>query len=335
MVKIQQKLLKGLHSSLHSVSLPDAEMIRGENEFSLEELAQILVQSVKCKEPEPDKAAGAGFTGNKSLPKTITFPYSRHSSHSELCNLVKAFRPADVHPCTVDNDSWHEGKSAPFSSESCYKQISLSYLQTGTSVERLFGEFCSKSTFRHDGEMRVLHQSRYQEDEEMVDTQASQASQASQAPSEGSVQPQSSIPQNLEETKLTSLDGNSSPEARVQHHATPRRGSLLSLHTTITNSDGFSTVTPTSDTQKRRREAVDEHILATKTKRARLSDVPEDNKSDLTRSVALGLQEDGLPLAPGDDGDSLTKPISQQASLLIDITGETASQPDSVSQIST
>jgi hypothetical protein len=40
------------------------------------------------------------------LPKTITFPYSRHSSYPELCDLVSAFKPRDVWPCTVSPSEW-------------------------------------------------------------------------------------------------------------------------------------------------------------------------------------------------------------------------------------
>ncbi|KAF5025790.1 hypothetical protein F66182_2123 [Fusarium sp. NRRL 66182] len=36
-----------------------------------------------------------------TLPKTIYFPYSRHSSLPELCHFVQTFRPRDVWPCTV------------------------------------------------------------------------------------------------------------------------------------------------------------------------------------------------------------------------------------------
>lgn len=61
-------------------------------------------------------------------PRTITFPYSRHSSYSELCELVAAFRPQDIHPCTVDEDSWTEL----------------------FSMRTLFGQHCSDNVFAHD-----------------------------------------------------------------------------------------------------------------------------------------------------------------------------------------
>ncbi len=42
------------------------------------------------------------------LPRRIHFPYSRHSSYPELCDLVAAFRPKDVWPCTVDAAEWRK-----------------------------------------------------------------------------------------------------------------------------------------------------------------------------------------------------------------------------------
>ena len=73
--------------------------------------------------------------------QTIRFPYSRHSSYTELCELVAAFRPKDVFPCTVDEDNW-----AP-----------------GLSMQDLFGEYCSAKTFRHDAEMMQLYEARMQQ----------------------------------------------------------------------------------------------------------------------------------------------------------------------------
>jgi len=61
-------------------------------------------------------------------------PYSRHSSYDELCDLVKAFLPIDVYPCTVDEENWGPEDS----------------------VEHLFGRFCSGTTFAHDRKMEML-----------------------------------------------------------------------------------------------------------------------------------------------------------------------------------
>ncbi|KAF2737157.1 hypothetical protein EJ04DRAFT_488540 [Polyplosphaeria fusca] len=70
--------------------------------------------------------------------KAIRFPYSRHSSYSELCRLVDAFRPHDVFPCTVDDERW----------------------TPELGMRHLFGEYCSGDTFRHDSDMMEAYEAR-------------------------------------------------------------------------------------------------------------------------------------------------------------------------------
>lgn len=70
--------------------------------------------------------------------RTIRFPYSRHSSYSELCELVAAFRPRDVFPCTVDEATW----------------------TPEVSMRQLFGHYCSSQTFRHDASMMPIFEAR-------------------------------------------------------------------------------------------------------------------------------------------------------------------------------
>lgn len=67
--------------------------------------------------------------GIANLPKTIRFPYSRHSSYPELCAFVDAFKPKDVWPCTANPDEW---------------------IRNDTSIELLFGQFCSEYEFSYD-----------------------------------------------------------------------------------------------------------------------------------------------------------------------------------------
>jgi len=62
-------------------------------------------------------------TSKRPLPRQITFPYSRHSSHSELRLLLAAFRPRDVWPNTFSKP--------PYFTESM-------------SMETLFGDLCDK-----------------------------------------------------------------------------------------------------------------------------------------------------------------------------------------------
>ncbi|KAK3692298.1 beta-lactamase-like protein [Podospora appendiculata] len=63
------------------------------------------------------------------LPKTITFPYSRHSSYPELCGLLEVLKPRDVWPCTVSIPEW---------------------IDKGITIQGLFGQYCSGTAFRHD-----------------------------------------------------------------------------------------------------------------------------------------------------------------------------------------
>lgn len=104
-----------------------------EEKMSLDELVDMLVRhSASAAENTQQKdAVNAAATDQALLPKTITFPYSRHSSYSELCALVKAFQPRDVYACTVDEQTW-----AP-----------------DVSMETLFGHLCSDKLFAHDLEM--------------------------------------------------------------------------------------------------------------------------------------------------------------------------------------
>jgi DNA cross-link repair 1C protein len=87
-----------------------------------------------------EKESQSNFQSSKSLRKTITFPYSRHSSYSELCEFVAAFKPLEVYPCTVDEANW----------------------TSDMSMRSLFGNFCSGSVFRHDEGMYAKQQSSIQ-----------------------------------------------------------------------------------------------------------------------------------------------------------------------------
>ncbi|KAK0742393.1 beta-lactamase-like protein [Apiosordaria backusii] len=85
-----------------------------------------------------------------ALPKTITFPYSRHSSFPELCALANAFKPRDIWPCTVDAPRW---------------------VEQGITIEGLFGAHCSASEFRHDKLMLKQHAKLGNNNQDMLDTQ--------------------------------------------------------------------------------------------------------------------------------------------------------------------
>ncbi|EFQ35503.1 artemis protein [Colletotrichum graminicola] len=81
-----------------------------------------------------------GFSDDSAeLPRVITFPYSRHSSYRELCDLVRAFRPKDVWPCTVNIPEWLGGN---------------------VTIKSLFGPECSGDIFAHDLEMEKVARER-------------------------------------------------------------------------------------------------------------------------------------------------------------------------------
>ncbi|KAL9099666.1 MAG: hypothetical protein Q9163_004867 [Psora crenata] len=127
--------VKALHlgDSQDNIALP---------EFAnrLAKLANVLgagnVSGDSVPSPLSRKASegGADAVGVRHLPRTIEFPFSRHSSYEELCHLVSALRPIDVYPCTIDEKRWsHE-----------------------TSVRNLFGRYCSGDIFAHDQKMDAL-----------------------------------------------------------------------------------------------------------------------------------------------------------------------------------
>lgn len=63
---------------------------------SAKEVIAILVQKLRTNRKNQKSVHEEAF------PKTIYFPYSRHSSLPELRHFVEAFRPKDIWPCTVN-----------------------------------------------------------------------------------------------------------------------------------------------------------------------------------------------------------------------------------------
>ena len=139
---VMQMLTSIIHDRIPSISLDDSDLKEqsiqnqsSEEEFAnfddlpLERLVPVLSELVtKAKQSGQrqdtfgnDRSA-VSSAREDGLPKRIvrfavpskdsstnnvqTFPYSRHSSYSELCRLVEAFKPKDIHPCTVDKANW-------------------------------------------------------------------------------------------------------------------------------------------------------------------------------------------------------------------------------------
>lgn len=116
----------------NGVTLNDATL----DELPLQDLVDILTRlAVNILNAENDSKQTSSTPQTvtlplegRALPRTITFPYSRHASYSELCDLISAFKPQDIWPCTVDEDGW----------------------TTSVSMRALFGHLCSAGTFVHD-----------------------------------------------------------------------------------------------------------------------------------------------------------------------------------------
>jgi DNA cross-link repair 1C protein len=86
---------------------------------------------------------GVKLSNAPTSSDAIHFPYSRHASYNELCHLVSAFRPRDIYPCTVDEETWCEEMS----------------------MQALFGDLCSGSYFEHDRQLKARMQERNARDE--------------------------------------------------------------------------------------------------------------------------------------------------------------------------
>lgn len=154
-----EELLTKLHQMLSEGKSLELELKRKEEDLEdidFDELLKILIEQAQEK---VTKTAGGSAPAN--LPREITFPYSRHSSYSELCGLVEALKPRDIYPCIVDEDSW----------------------EPAVSIKALFGRFCSANIFAHDAEMMDLYYARKAQ-EEALDSQRTESireTQSSQA----------------------------------------------------------------------------------------------------------------------------------------------------------
>jgi hypothetical protein len=126
--KVLAILQRSLADGTHHIELGQAlkkESQGEEDDISLPTLVSVL--SNRAEE-----------ASEESTDETIRFPYSRHSSYSELCTLVDALKPKDVYPCTVDEETWNPT----------------------VSMRSLFGHFCSENHFRHDDEMKDAYEYR-------------------------------------------------------------------------------------------------------------------------------------------------------------------------------
>lgn len=134
--EVLSKVLSLLTSSINGqggrlrLDLSDMVDEDASDNIPLDKITEIL-RSVTGPPVVPNIRPNTATLSSTALPRSITFPYSRHSSYSELRELVAVFKPRDIHPCTVDETGWTEAGS----------------------MRTLFGDLCSDNIFAHDHSM--------------------------------------------------------------------------------------------------------------------------------------------------------------------------------------
>ncbi|KAI9040421.1 putative DNA repair protein [Aspergillus affinis] len=127
----RKALFDAFRSKTKVLSL-DSYGLTNDHEISLDKLIRLLSRGHSREKLWLDVIQHS--SEKEPNPKTIHFPYSRHSSYTELCELVAAFKPKDIVPCTVDPLTWTED----------------------VSMQSLFGHLCSGKNFAHDQHMRDM-----------------------------------------------------------------------------------------------------------------------------------------------------------------------------------
>ncbi|KAE8352927.1 putative DNA repair protein [Aspergillus coremiiformis] len=182
----REALAEAFSSKSKTLSL-DSYGIKGDQDISLENLVNILSRGRFHEKDWSDTQVLTGprdQSGNR-LPQIIHFPYSRHSSYAELCELVSAFKPKDIYPCTVDPLTWDED----------------------VSMQSLFGHLCSGTEFAHDQHMRYM----IANDEELRSKKRARDEEASLQSSQASSIQLDSIPRTPTDPTTSNPDNEMSP----------------------------------------------------------------------------------------------------------------------------
>lgn len=99
-----------IHMDLVDVDSESLETDDGYGQIGVKKIEDAVREMARGHDQEAinggSKIKIEGRTGGDELPRTITFPYSRHSSYPEQCDLLDKLRPRDVWPCTVNQDKW-------------------------------------------------------------------------------------------------------------------------------------------------------------------------------------------------------------------------------------
>lgn len=133
--EMKSELKKRLANGRNTISFEDMGIDNQTEETSLEELVKAAMTTVRKQSSQSSQVESIRLA-DEELPRTITFPYSRHASYEECCDLVSAFKPLDVYPCTVDERKWF----------------------AGVTMASLFGQYCEWGfIYRYDKEMQVKY----------------------------------------------------------------------------------------------------------------------------------------------------------------------------------
>jgi hypothetical protein len=286
-------LLRGLRSKQKYLSLDDMGLDRDQDDLRLTDLGAVLARSVSEKRSKTIDENTEDTVNGKCLPKVITFPYSRHSSYSELCHLVKAFNPKDIYPCTVSEDNWHEGelcsierysirggKSKPKKCNFLKSFSSCGGLQNpppltisllviglscgiGASVKYLFGQHCSAATFRHDTEMRELQSKR-------LSNIFSQQSQTTDSTGSRPPSPAQQGPSSPEETTIIVRKGPRGSLRGFAAQSNQMGPPSMTGDRAGTPPREILTLSPGSESQTLRRKAIVDDLTDDRVKRTRL-----------------------------------------------------------------
>jgi hypothetical protein len=125
--KLKELLLQVTKSGRNIPLDLEPSIFGDKNEARARDVINALFKKIQSSQSQSKPSSN---TTSATLPKVITFPYSRHSSYPELCHLVDVLQPRDIWPCTVQPQEW---------------------LRKGISIESLFGTYCSAAIFEYDG----------------------------------------------------------------------------------------------------------------------------------------------------------------------------------------
>lgn len=125
------KVMEKITTMLSALLMEDRKNIPLDHDFLTDHLYNKEYDDIPLKlVVDLIKNLAVGGTSNmttQQLPRSIFFPYSRHSSYNELRLLVAAFKPRDIYPCTAPpEDLWSEEMS----------------------MQSLFGDLCSNGNHK-------------------------------------------------------------------------------------------------------------------------------------------------------------------------------------------